>query len=311
MRVTSNTFTQSFLGQIGRLSTRQYQLQNQAASGQKLTLPEEDPTTMQRVMVLRAQSSASGQYERNIEAHRDVSTANFTMIKSLKKISDRAGEIATLSDGLKSPDELKIYATEIGQLIRQGVQSANAQHRGDYLLGGTRTDKPPFVLVFDAEGGIQEVRYEGGDEVPSTEIAPDVLVSSHLLGASSNTDGPAALIQDSRSGADFFNHLISLQKNLLSGNTEAISQTDRVNLSKDEDNLLFHLGLNGAVQSRLETSLASMRTQSDSIDQQISGEVSADLADTMVQLNQTQVAYQAALQGGARILNLSLLDYLR
>jgi flagellin-like hook-associated protein FlgL len=54
-----------------------------------------------------------------------------------------------------------------------------------------------------------------------------------------------------------------------------------------------------------------MRTQSDSIDQQISGEVSADLADTMVQLNQTQVAYQAALQGGARILNLSLLDYLR
>jgi len=311
MRVTSNTFTNSFLGQVSRLATRQYQLQNQAASGQKVQLPEDDPAAMQRVMTLRAQSSASGQYERNIESHRDASNANFAVIKSLKKISDRAGEIATLSDGLKSQDELKIYAAEIGELIKQGVQTANSQHRGDFLLGGTQTDKPPFEITSDAGGLVQEVRYVGSADVPSTEIAPDILVTSRVLGGNSSSEGPPGLIQDARSGADFFNHLVSLQKNLLSGNTEGIAKVDRGNLAKDEDNLLYHLGLNGAVQSRLESSLSATRGQSDSINAEISGEVSADLADTMVQLNQTQVAYQAALQGGARIMNLSLLDYLR
>ena len=37
----------------------------------------------------------------------------------------------------------------------------------------------------------------------------------------------------------------------------------------------------------------------------------ADLANTLVRLNQTQTAYQAALQSGGKILSTSLLDYLR
>jgi len=40
-------------------------------------------------------------------------------------------------------------------------------------------------------------------------------------------------------------------------------------------------------------------------------ETDADLAKVLVQLNQTQVSYQAALQTGGRILQMSLMDYLR
>jgi flagellin-like hook-associated protein FlgL len=43
----------------------------------------------------------------------------------------------------------------------------------------------------------------------------------------------------------------------------------------------------------------------------ISQEADADLAQTIVQLTQTQTAYQAALQSGGQILSQSLLDYLR
>jgi len=38
--------------------------------------------------------------------------------------------------------------------------------------------------------------------------------------------------------------------------------------------------------------------------------VDADLAQTLVRLNQTQTAYQAAMQSGAQLLQSSLLDYL-
>jgi flagellin-like hook-associated protein FlgL len=43
----------------------------------------------------------------------------------------------------------------------------------------------------------------------------------------------------------------------------------------------------------------------------ISREGDADMADTIVRLNEVQYAYQAALQSGAKIMNSSLMDYLR
>ena len=49
-----------------------------------------------------------------------------------------------------------------------------------------------------------------------------------------------------------------------------------------------------------------------SVDQLISSETSADLPATIVKLNQTQTAYQAALQSASNIaMRLSLLDYIK
>jgi hypothetical protein len=72
------------------------------------------------------------------------------------------------------------------------------------------------------------------------------------------------LISDNRVGADFFNHLISLQNNLLAGNTDAISNSDRPALGRDEENIISHVANSGAVMARLETSatLATNRNAS-------------------------------------------------
>ena len=42
----------------------------------------------------------------------------------------------------------------------------------------------------------------------------------------------------------------------------------------------------------------------------IAKEVDIDIAEAIVQLNSMQTAYQAALGTGARIMNMSLLDYI-
>src|SRR4029079_17865021 len=131
-----------------------------------------------------------------------------------------------------------------------------------------------------------------------------------LIGANGGGSGPRGVISDSRFGADFFNHLIALQNHLAAGETTAIAATDRANLAKDEDNLVLHLGSNAAAQSRLEASAALLSTRGESLEVRIPHETDADLAQTLVRLNQTQTAYRAALQSGAQLLNQSLLDFL-
>src|SRR5215212_10239081 len=119
MRVTSNTFPNSLVNQLRSLSQRQNKLQNQAATGQTMSLPEDNPVAMRRVLDLQAENSALGQYQRNIGRLQELAGATFSALKSLKSVSDRAREIAIAADDLKSPAELQIYAKEVTELIKQ------------------------------------------------------------------------------------------------------------------------------------------------------------------------------------------------
>lgn len=311
MRVTANTFPNSLLNQLNSLSQRQNKLQNQAATGQLVQLPEDDPVAMRRVLDMQAEAKSVGQYQRNIARHQELADASFNSIKSLKKVSDRVRNISISADGLKSPEELNLYAKEVTELIKTAVQAANTKNRGDYLFSGTLSDQPPFVMATDANGNVTGVTYQGNTTLAESEIATGITLSAQNVGENSSGSGPRGLIADSRVGADFFNHLIAFQNNLLAGDTAAIEATDRVNLGQDEENFLYHLGTNGAIQSRLEATDAMAANRTDTLEVLVSNETDADLAQTLVRLNQTQTAYQAALQSAGKILGSSLLDYLR
>ncbi len=311
MRVTANTFSQSLVNHLGSLAVRQQRLQSQAATGQRIRLPEDDPVALRRVIDLQAEFGAVGQYSRNIAREQEKAKATYSNINSIKTISDRAREIATLADGLKSPEEMRSYAVEVTSLIKQAAQVMNARHNGDYIFGGTRTDIPPMDLEMDANGLVTAVTYQGNTDSSPVEIAEGVTLSAQVIGENNSGSGSRGLITDSRSGADFFNHLIALQNHLLGNDVASIASTDRAALAQDEDNILYHISNNGAIQSRLEAAAAVTSERSISVEGQVSREVDADLAQTLVKLGQVQTAYQAALQSGGTILNLSLLDYLR
>lgn len=311
MRVTSNTFSNNLLEHLNRLGVRQSRLQNQAATGQKVQSPGDDPGAMQRVMDWQAEARSVAQYQRNIGAAQETATAGYSAVTALKKISDRAGEIAILADGMRTPEELATYASEVTQLIKQAVQIGNTRQNGSYLFSGTLSDQPAFALATDAAGAVTSVTYQGNASVAEIEIAQGVLISAQVPGANAGGAGQRGLFADSNSGADLFNHLISLQNNLAAGNVSAIATTDRPALAADEDNILFHASRYGVVQSTLEATSETMTERDLNLGSQVSAAANADLAETMVQFSATQTAYQAALQSSARILNLSLMDFLR
>jgi flagellar hook-associated protein 3 FlgL len=194
-------------------------------------------------------------------------------------------------------------------LIKRAAQLTNVRCNGDYIFGGTQTDQPPYIVATDANGNVTSVTYQGNSNIAQTEIGQGVTTAFDVPGENTTGSGPHGLITDSRNGADFFNHLISLQNNLLTGDTNGIAATDRAALGQDEDNLIFNIAENGAVQMRLDTAASSLSTRSLSVGELISKEVVADLSQTLVQLNQTQTAYQAALQSASIVMGTSLLGY--
>jgi flagellar hook-associated protein 3 FlgL len=318
MRVTSNSFPIDLRNSLGDLATKQAELQRQAASGQRIVNPSDDPRAVRKTLDLQNELRSLNQYRNNTNKLREILDAGYTSISGLKRLSDRANEVATLADVTRGAEGLTAYAAEINQLLEQAVTLANTKHHTGYLFGGTKNTAAPISTTRDAAGRITGVAYNGTSTVAASDVADGIALSVNFPGE--NTGAGQSGVLKNGSGADFLNHLIALRNHLETASaggaagTTAINDlkaTDAANLQKDENNFIDLFGRIGALQSSLDTSKSISQKRAESIDPLISAETDADLADTLVRLNQIQNAYTAALKSGGSILNTSLLDYLR
>lgn len=312
MHVTTTSFGQNFLNQINQLETRQSTLQNEATTGLSMTLPEDNPASMNQVLNLQTEASANTQYQSNISAVQSTADTASDALNSLQSIVEQAGEIATEANGVTSSTQLSSYATQVASLVQEALQLGNTQDsQGNYIFGGTAGSSPPFTATTDSSGNVTGVTYSGNTDVSQVQIGAGLSVTAQAPGENNSGSGAGGVFADSRSGADIFGDLISLQQNLSSGNTSAIASTNSPALTKDEDNVVSQISTNGVLQSTLQVAGTGETQQSTTIDTQMSNDTNADLAQTLTLLSQTQTAYQATLQSGVMIDSLSLMDFLQ
>lgn len=310
MRVSFNALSDTVIGQLGDLGSAQVRLQRQAASGQRIASADQDPLGAQRLLDSRAETEQLAQFAKNISRQRDVATVTQGSIQSLQKVADRASEIATRAVGVNASQDLSQYATEVNQLLEQALNTANGKYGDGYLLSGTNTRQAPFTATRDSSGQITGITYQGNNGNGAVDIAQGESIDVRIPGSNSTGSGTTGLLADTRTGADLFAHLISLRDHLRSGNTTAINSTDAGHLVADGNHLIDQLGMNAATIARLDTATSANASRSASVAQRTSSITDVDLAETLTDLTRTQTAYQVALQTGAKILNLSLMDYL-
>ncbi len=108
-----------------------------------------------------------------------------------------------------------------------------------------------------------------------------------------------------------FQHLSETSINLRGANTKALSETDLAHITKDIDNILITQGEIGAKVNRLSHSIDRFNGLSDNITKLQSDIEDVDMTKMISQFQMQKTAYQAALQVGAQILPISLLNYLK
>ena len=314
MRIATHAYTDAMLNQFNLLAGKQYNLQNQESTGLRVQSASDDPVAMQNTLDYAAEKSAQAQYGANITTLQSRADTIYTALQSLQTVSSRVGEIATsAATATASNSDLNNYADEVNKLIQQVVTAANSKDpsTGKYLFGGTASGTAPFTTTTNADGSIIAVAYNGNSNVNQSEIGVGQTTSVDIPGANAGSTGARGLISDQQSGADILNHLISLRDHLLAADKTAISNTDSVNLSKDENHIAYQVANNGVLQNQLTAAATFATSRAQALDKMISTASSADIVETMVQLNQAQTSYQAALQSGAKIMQLSILNYIQ
>ena len=179
MRVSSNNFSYDLKLQMRKLAEHQLRLQQQITTGQRVTTASDDPKAMRRVLDLRTERSMLTQYQDNINTLRENANVVYSTTNSLKRLSDRASELAALADGTKGQTAISAYAKEVDQLLEEAVRLSNTQHRDVYIFSGTNAKTAAYNPTRDADGQITGVTFTGNANSIQVDIAPSAAVNAN------------------------------------------------------------------------------------------------------------------------------------
>jgi flagellar hook-associated protein 3 FlgL len=309
MRVTFNSFYNTLSDRFGNLNTMQQTALQQMSTGQKLTVPSDDPTAMQRVLELRTSKAQETQFWRNSGDVTSISKVSTSDLSQLNDISSRVGELTTLgASDLNGTANFSAYASETDQILRQALTQANSRLNGKYLHGGTVTATPPFVAYSDAAGTIPIaagdsttpialVKYAGNNVDATVRVSEDSAVLPYTNGA------------ENQNVCDLLNNMVALRDGL-AAKDPAVVKALRPAQEAIEDKLLSSISRAGAVQYRLEVSTRQSTERFQADEALISRDADVDMSEASVRFSRAQTAYSAAIQSGAKIANKSLLDYI-
>lgn len=294
-RVTQSMLGERSVGNLQHSLSRLAQVQERLSTGRVINRPSDSPADAAAAMRLRSGIAVQQQYARNAEDGVGwLNTLDATLQGAGHQVR-RARDLALQgANGSMGDAARTALAIEVEQ-IREGLVAAgNTTYLGRPVFGGTTAGAAAYATT----GGV--TGYVGDANPVLRTVAEGTVVDVQLA-------GPAAFGAD---GDAVFDHLAALATALRTGDDAGIGAGIAA-LTADGDRITSALAEVGTRTSRIEQ--AALRAGDAELDLvvRLSEIENADLPQTMVELQMQEVAYQAALAATSRVLQPSLVDFLR
>jgi flagellar hook-associated protein 3 FlgL len=303
-RITNSMMSRSVLADLNDVANRQAATRRQMSSGKVVNRPSDDPYAAGRALSLRNELGGIRQHARNVDEAQSWMTITDTSLSHIGDMAQRARELVVQGGTDTLPQTSRdAIASEIDQLIAGMKQEANVTYDGRYVLAGARTNVPPYDAKVLPAGSAPNDGYSGDAYKQMREIGPGVTLQV-------NVNGDEVLGSNPGDGK-MLDVLRNIATHLRSGDTASLSSSDLKGVSDQIENLLAVRARVGAGINRLETAASRLAETEESATSMLSDTEDADMAQTLIDYSTQQAVYQSALNAGSRIVQSSLLDFLR
>lgn len=301
MRITNKTLATNFLNNLNRNLTQMSKYQNQLSSGKVVTRASDDPMLVSKIMDLRNNIGINTQYNSNISDTIGWVETQDGALNGATEILQRVRELIIYgANGTLSGSDRAAIKDEVVQNVEGLRDVLNTNFDGRYIFAGQNTKTIPFKfsevegLTYDPANDKNIIREIGQG------INVEIITSSKEV-AGDAADGLGALLKNVISS---LNNTDSVEIEKLSG--ELLGKLDE----KIESMLSLRSRI-GAINNRLEASKSRNETENLNLNTLLSQREDIDIAEKFMEYNVMSTVYQASLAAGSKILQPSLLDYLR
>ncbi len=297
-RVTAIGLTANVLNANQKTLARLATYQEQLATTKRINRISDDPAGARQAMRMRVESLSLGKYTDNLEKAGSFLDATDNALQEMGTVLDSAKGLAIQSaNASQSAASRASLAASVDSLISRMVDLGNTVHDGRYLFAGTATTQaqPPFARSAADDG----VDYRGTLDTFHVAIGPSSSVEV-------NQDGHRLF----QGETDVFAALVDLRDALKNNDTDAINGLITT-IGSANTHITALQGDLGARQQRLELARNQLELTKTQLDGLVAGIEDADLPQVMTEMNLAQTALQAGLQTGAKVMQTTLVDFLR
>lgn len=298
MRITNNMLSRNYLRNLNKNLKVMQKYQEQLSTGKEISKPSDNPMMASKIMSLQSTISANEQYSKNIEDSIGWVNVADTAISDVIDSVQRLREIVVhgANDALSDTDKSAL-ADEASSLSGQIQQALNTNYDGRYIFGGLETLAPPFT---------DSLEYKGDESLIKREIARGIQVNLP-------NNGKAFTYTDNTSSEnkELGGLIANIEKALRAENSEELSSKLLSDVDAHLDNLIRGRSRIGSLQNRLDSSKEMNESENLAMKTTLSQVEDIDLAQKVMEYSMAKTVYEASLQTGAKMLQQSLLDYLK
>lgn len=299
-RVTQGLLVQRSLNNLNQQLRRISVLQERLATGRRVNRPSDDPIAARRAINLRTLISKNEQFQSNINGIRPQLQETEAALSNIVDIVLRAMELTTQgANETLGQAQLDAIALEIDQLVEAAVLAGNHRTNGRSIFAGTQTLDDAFDVTRVA-GRITDVTFAGNDEIIEINISEGVRT---LV----NVTGTEAFLAN----VDVFDMLIGIRDDLEAGDQNSLRTVRLAELETAREQTLLAVSKIGAIQNRHERVSSDLQDFVIQLQIVLSEKIDADFAETVLGLSVAENAFTAALSATARVIQPSLLDFVR
>lgn len=305
-RITQRSIQESTLANLQRNLAGMASIQEQLSSQKRINRPSDDPTGTVSALTLRSDLRATEQHRRNADDGNAWLTTTDSTLQTVTTQLNKVQVLVTqgLNTGANSATPRGALAVEIDGIKSSLLGLANTQYLGRNIFAGTAAGSA--VVETTVSGSPTQYTFQN---FPGSSVERQVASDSRV-----RVDTPGAMVfgTDEAGNQSVFALLDKISAQLRSNDpiSEGLSAS-LGELQAAQATVRAAQADVGARQNRVEFAQAQTDDRKVSLNTSLSEVESIDLPATIVQLQSQQVAYQAALGATAKVLQPSLMDFLR
>ena len=311
VRVTQSMLSTNMLRNLNSSYSKMSKYQDMLTSGRNFTRPSDDPVAAVKGMNYRVQLDKVNQYQRNINEAEGWLDTTDTALDQVGNTLNRVKElIVQAANDTNTVDERRKIKEEIDQIREQIMDVGNTQLGGKFIFSGTKTQTPTFEngqinqLLMTATPPSTIPPGEGKVEV---EVFDGIQLTVNTTGAPDMFNEIAGFLEDVSGKLDSANTTGEEIGDFLGGLANGTNNT----LAKMQANVLDMRADVGARMNRVELMKNRLDIQEINTTKQKSNNEDTDYAETITHMATQESIHQAALSVGAKIIQQTLVDFIR
>lgn len=303
-RVTQGTITSQLLRNISSNLSQSAGLQEKLSTGRVINRPSDDPVGITYALRYRSDLAVNDRYQSNVDSATSWLDFNDTMLSQVGDVIKRAKELAVQGSNGTNPDvALENVANELTQLKAQLLDIANSQFKGKYIFNGQFTDKMPYDSANPSD-----VITDNGDI--NFIVNAGVQLDVNLIGNEVFGYPPPGVTAPKNEDDNLFDVLDKMIAGLRANDHSAVS--DQLgNLESRYSKVLTQQAEVGARINRIELMEDRLKDLNVNLQTLQSKTEDADMEELIIKAKVNESVYQASLSVGSKVIQPSLVDFLR